>query len=154
MTARPPGWRLVAGIVTGAVLWGGAGFWLSSNGNVEEWLYRIGLTAAALAPVLFTGIYTWIGLFGNVPAAWWKDEIGTALVIAALTLVPVTWPLAYVFWFQGGVLTSSWLAWLEVSGPCVSALAWLRLCWMWLRLSAGRDHHPEVAQDDQANAPT
>lgn len=135
MNVRRPGWRLLAVIAIGAAVWAATGFWLSSNGNVEEWLYRIGLTVAALAPLLFVGIYSWIGLYGRVAAAWWKDEVGTALVIAALTLVPLAAPLAYVFWFQGGVLTSTWLAWLEVSGPCVSALAWLRLCWIWLRLS-------------------
>lgn len=137
MNGRPD-WRLWAVIAAVAALWAGTGWWLSGNGSVEAWLYRIGLTVAALAPLLFTGIYTWIGLYGNVPAAWWRDEIGTALVVAALTLVPVTWPLAWVFWFQGGSLHSSWLAWLAVSGPCVSALAWLRLCWMWLRLSRSR----------------
>jgi hypothetical protein len=117
------------------VLWAGTGYWLSSNGSAEAWLFRVGLTGAALAPVLFVAVYTWIGLSGRAPAAWWKDEIGTALVIAALTLVPLAAPLAYTFWLQGGVLTSTWLAWLEVSGPCVSALAWLRLCVMWIRIS-------------------
>jgi hypothetical protein len=132
---RQPGWRLLAVVAVTAVLWAAAGYWLSSDDSVEAWLYRIGLTGAALAPLLFVGIYTWIGLSGRAPAAWWRDEVGTALVIAALTLVPLAAPLAYVFWFMGGALTQSWLAWLAVSGPCVSALAWLRLCWLWLRIS-------------------
>lgn len=138
MNARRPTWRLWAGIAAGAVLYAAAGYWLSGNGNVEEWLYRIGLTTATLAPLAFVAVYTWIGLRGKVAAAWWRDELGTALVIAALTLVPIAGPLAWTFWFQGGALHQSWLAWLEVSGPCVSALAWLRLCVMWVRLSHGR----------------
>ena len=138
MRARSPGSRLLVAAGALAVLWAGTGWWLSSDDAVEAWLYRIGLTGAALAPVIFVAVYTWIGLYGNVPAAWWKDEIGTALVTAALTLVPVTAPLAVVFWFYGGHLTATWLAWLAVSGPCVSALAWLRLCLIWLRLSRGR----------------
>lgn len=137
MKAEQPGWRLWAGIAAGAALWAAAGFWLSGNGSVEAWLYRIGLTIAAVAPLMFVAIYTWIGLRTDVPAAWWRDELGTMLVIAALTLVPIAAPLAYVFWFMGGQLHQSWLAWLEVSGPCVSAVAWLRLCWMWLVLANG-----------------
>jgi hypothetical protein len=109
---------------------------LRDNGAVEEWLYRVGLTAATVIPVLFAGIYTYFGLTG--PAKWWRNPIGTSLVIAALTLVPIAGPLAWVFWVDNGVLTSSWLAWVEVAGPVVSALAWLRLCGLWLWLhSAG-----------------
>jgi hypothetical protein len=131
--------RTVALIVLGAAIWAGAGFWLSGSGFAEAWLYRIGLTGAAVIPLLFAGIYTWIGMYGRVAAAWWRDEIGTALVIASLTLIPIAGPLAYVFWARGGILTATWLAWLEVSGPCVSALAWLRLCLMWVRISGRKD---------------
>lgn len=127
-----PGWRLWAGIGAGAAAYAAAGYWLNSNGNVEEWLYRIGLTAATFAPPLWVGIYTWLGLHGDPPAAWWRTRIGTKLVIASLTLIPVFAPLAWAFWFDGGILTSTWLAWLEVSGPCVSAMAWLDLCRTWL----------------------
>lgn len=138
-TRRSPGLQLLRWAAAGAIGWAAAGFWLSGNGTVEEWLYRLGLTVITCAVLLFVGIYTRIGLFGKVPAAWWEDELGTALVTAALSLVPITGPLAYVFWFQGGALHSSWLAWLEVSGPCVSAAAWLRLCAIWLWLSV-REH--------------
>lgn len=135
MKTRLPWWRPWAGIVAGAALWAAAGYWLSGNGAAEAWIFRVGLTVASIAPVAFVAIYTGIGLRGRAEAAWWQDEVGSALVIAALTLVPITWPLAWVFWVDGGNLTQSWLAWLEVSGPCVSAVAWLRLCWVWLRLS-------------------
>lgn len=135
MNGKNPTWRLWAGIVVAVGAYIGLGYWLSGNGTVEEWMYRIGLTAAAILPLVFVAIYSWIGLRGPVAAAWWRSEIGTSLVIAALTLVPIAGPLAWVFWVDNGVLTSSWLAWIEVSGPCVSALAWLRLCWVWLRVS-------------------
>lgn len=139
MSARSPGWRAAAVIAAGAALWAGAGFWLSGSSAAEAWLYRIGLTVAALAPLLFTAIYTWIGFYGRVAAAWWRDEIGTALVIAALTLVPIAGPLAWVLWKDNGILASAWLTWIEASGPAVSALAWLRLCWMWLRISRAKN---------------
>jgi hypothetical protein len=121
-------WRswltLAAGLATYAAL----GWLWSSNGTIEAWLYRVGLTAAAVVPVLFACIYT-------AKTNWWQNEIGASLVVAALSLVPIAGPLAVVFWFMGGMLHQSWLAWLEVSGPCLSALAWLRLCWVWLRVS-------------------
>lgn len=130
-------WKSWAWLAALAGIYAGCGFWLSGNGTVEEWLYRIGLTSAAIAPLLFAGIYTAFGLTGA--AKWWRNPIGTALVQAALTLVPIAAPLAYTFWADNGMLTSSWLAWIEVSGPVVSALAWLRLCVLWLRLRhAGR----------------
>lgn len=138
MNMRHPGWRLLAVVMAGAAVWAAGGLWLSGNGTTETWLYRCGLTVATVAPVLLVAIYTWIGLYGRVAAAWWRDEIGTALVIAALSLVPITGPLAVALWFYNGKLAPGWLSWLEVSGPVVSALAWLRLCWMWLRLSRSR----------------
>lgn len=130
-------WRSWAWLAGLAGLYGAAGFWLSGDGTVEEWLYRAGLLAATVAPLLFVAVYTVLGWRGA--AKWWTNPIGTALVQAALTLVPIAGPLAYVFWCQGGMLRSSWLAWVEVSGPVVSALAWLRLCVLWVRLRhAGR----------------
>lgn len=134
MNTRRPGWRLWAGIAAGACAYAGAGYWLSGNGTAEEWLYRAGLTAATVLPVLFTAVYTATG------AQWWRDDIGTSIVLAALSVVPTAAPLAYVFWCNGGVLTSSWLAWLEVSGPALTALALARMCRVWLRTSrASRD---------------
>lgn len=137
MNARRPTWRTAGLVAGGCALYAVLGYWLSSNGQVEEWLYRIGLTAATVVPVAFVAVYTWAGLRGT--GAWWTDEIGTALVLAALSVIPVTAPLAWTFWVHGGILRSSWDAWLEVSGPCVTALAWARLCWIWLRLSRQRD---------------
>jgi hypothetical protein len=112
---------------------------MSSDVTAETWLYKLGLTGAALAPLLFVAIYTWIGLSGRARARWWKDEIGTALAIAALTLVPLAGPLAYVLWWDNGEVAAPWLIWVELSGPLVSALAWLRLCWMWIRISGRKD---------------
>lgn len=127
-------WAAVAGALAG---YGLLGFWLSSNGNAEEWLYRIGLTIASLIPLLYAGIYTAFGLSSREPSAkWWKTPLGTAFVLAALSIEPTTAPLAYVFWFMGGMLRASWLAWVEVSGPCLSAIAWLRICHLWVRMRA------------------
>jgi hypothetical protein len=137
---RRPTWRFWAAVAAVAALYAVLGYWLSGSATAEEWLYRTGLTAAAILPVAFVAIYTAIGLWTDTPAKWWKDEIGASLVIAALSLVPLAAPLAWVFWFDGGSLRASWIAWLEVSGPCVSALAWLRLCIVWVRTAAAGRH--------------
>lgn len=127
--------RLWTSIIALPVIYAGLGYWLAEDDVVEAWLFRIGLTAAAFIPLIFVGIYTWFGLHSQNPGAkWWKTQLGSALVLAALSLFPITAPLAWVFWFDGGMLHQSWLAWLEVSGPAVSALAWLRLCLIWLRV--------------------
>lgn len=118
--------------VVAAVLLAGyamLGFWLSGNGVVEEWMYRIGLTVSTITPVLFVATYTVYGMRGH--GKWWTNPLGSSLVVAALSLSYICAPLAYVFWFMNGLLTASWLAWWEVSAPCVAALAWLALAWVW-----------------------
>jgi hypothetical protein len=146
MTMRGPTWRFWAGVAVTAALYALLGYWLSGSDAAEGWLYRLGLTAATFIPLIFVAVYTWIGLRTRTRAKWWTDEIGSSLVIAALSLVPVCGPLAWVFWFMGGSLHASWLAWLEVSGPCVSALAWLRLIWVWVRTALLP--HPEPAEEN------
>lgn len=128
--------RQWTGLILGIALYVAFGYYWSGNGNIEEWLYRIGLTAATMIPLLFTGIYTFFGLSAGPSAKWWRQSLGTALVLAALSVVPITAPLAIVFWFYHGMLTATWLAWLEVSGPVLSALAWLRITQLWVRMRA------------------
>ncbi len=122
-------WRSWAALAAGLAVYAALGWWWSGDGTAEAWLYRIGLTAAAVLPLAFTAVYTATG------ARWWKDDIGTSIVLAALSVVPTAAPLAYVFWAEGGVLTSTWLAWLEVSGPALTALALARMWRVWLRSS-------------------
>lgn len=131
------------------------GFWLSGNGTVEEWLYRLGLTFGALAPLGYAGIYTWFGFSSRKPQTqWWKNPLGTAFVIAAMSLDLVFGPLAYVFWFSGGILTATWLAWTEVSGPAVSALAWTWVGCLWVRIRLAELRINDGAQEVTQPSPT
>lgn len=139
--ARRRGALLVALLLAA---YAGLGFWLSGDGSVESWIFRYGLLGASLIPVLFAAVYTVLGLRGAT--RWWTNTLGTALVMASLTLVPITWPLAWVFWFDGGNLRQSWLAWVEVSGPVLSALAWLALCVVFLRIH--RDGNGTSSSDE------
>ena len=131
-------WRTWAILGLGVLGYLAAGMWLQHDDFAEAWMYRLGLTAAAIMPLVFTGIYTWFGLSKTRPAAkWWRNRLGTAIVIAALSLVPIAGPLAWVFWVDDGNLTPGWLAWIEVSGPLVSSAAWLWVSWLWLRVRPG-----------------
>ena len=121
-------WRSWAALAAGLAAYGVLGFWLSSNGTAEELLYKWGLLALTVAPVLFMAVYT---ATGN---RWYRNDIGSALGVLALGITWTAWPLAYTFWFLGGMLTVSWLAWIEVSGPALVSLAVLRLCWVFLRI--------------------
>lgn len=120
-------WRYWTVVGVGLAVYGLLGWWWSSNGMTEEWLYRIGLTLASVTPILFAIIY-------GVQAKWWRNEIGSSIVLTALSMVPLAAPLAYVFWFNHGRLITSWLAWLAVSGPCLAALGLARMSWVWLRI--------------------
>ena len=117
-------WTVLAAILCAYV---GLGFWLSGNGTAEEQLYRWGLTALTIAPVVLMSVYV---ATGN---RFWTNDLGSALAVLAFGITWTAWPLAYTFWFLHGVLTASWLAWIEVSGPAVVALAILRLCYVFLR---------------------
>lgn len=137
MPFRRVTWRFWSAVTAGIAVYVACGFVFSSNGVVETWLYRIGLLSASVLPVVFIGIYTWFGLTSDRPAAkWWRTPLGSALVLAAASLIPITWPLTWVFWVDGGLLTNTWLAWFEVSGPVLAALAWARVCFIWLSVHA------------------
>ena len=144
------GWTPIA-VILGAYL--GLGFGLSDDGRLESLLYRYGLLGASVIPVLFAVLYTALGFRGATK--WWTNTLGTGLVLASLTLVPITWPLAWVFWFDGGNLRQSWLAWVEVSGPVLSALAWLVLCFIFLRIHRDGNGHvtPPSRPDPPGGAP-
>ncbi len=106
----------------------GLGFAYGGNGNVEVRLYRWDLLAATLAPLLLVAVYS---LSGN---RWWRNDVGSAIVQVKLCVVALVAPLAWVFWFQGGLLRPGFLAWAEVSAPGLVALAMLRLCYVFIRI--------------------
>ena len=120
-------WALVAAILAVYVVLGWV--WLGSDGAAEAWIYRVGLTGAALMPFVFAGVYT------ATRRKWWTNDVGSVLVQTALCLVPICGPLAYVFWFRGGSLTNTMVAWLAVSGPALAAIALTRLAYIFWRIA-------------------
>jgi len=127
-------WLVAGGVLAAYII---LGFPLEHQGTAEMWTYRIGLAAGTVIPVVFAVIYTAFGLSGRHPEAkWWRNQLGTAEVAAALSLIPAFGPLAWTFWKDNGNLTPSWCAWAEVAGPVVTAMAWAWLCIIWLRIRA------------------
>jgi hypothetical protein len=121
-------WRSWAAFTAALGAYVALGFWLSSNGTAEYQLYKWGLTALTFAPVILVAIYVASG------SRFWANDIGSALAVLAFGLTWTAWPLAFTFWFLGGMLRTSWLGWIEVSGPALVALAVLRLCWVFARI--------------------
>lgn len=121
-------WRFYALVFTLLGGYAALGYWWSSNGTVEAELYKWGLLAATFTPLLFVGVYTW------TRNQWWRTDVGTSLVFLPLALIPIAGPLAWVFWFNHGELTTSWLAWLEVSGPALASLVLLWRSYVWVRI--------------------
>jgi hypothetical protein len=118
-------WAALAGLLGAYV---GTGFWLGSNGTVEEVVYKWGLLAASIAPFALIAVYS---ASGN---RWWKNDVGSAIVQIKLCVALLVIPLTWVFWADGGMLRPGWLAWAEVSAPALVALALLRLCWVFWRI--------------------
>src|SRR5487761_178061 len=121
-------WRSWAALSVFIAAYIALGFWLSSNGTVEYNMYKYGLASLVLTPLILIGVYTAKG------SKWWTNNVGSALVQLALGLSWTAWPLAYTFWFTHGVLSNTFVAWCEVSGPPFISLVILRLCWIFSRV--------------------
>ena len=128
MGPREVTWRswMVLGICV--VVYAVLGWWLNANGPVLEWLYKLGLIAVTAGEVVFAVSYA-VNSRG-----WWRSDVGATLVRLALAWIPITLPLMIAIWFYNGEIGPSWLGWMEVSGPAVSALFLGRAAWIWFRL--------------------
>ena len=120
-------WAVIAAILGAYIALGW--LWLGSDDVAEAWIYRIGLTGAALMPFAFAAIYAFTG------NQFWTNDVGSVIVQTAFCLVPICGPLAWVFWFQGGLLTNTMLAWLAVSGPALASISLLRLAYIFWRIA-------------------
>lgn len=120
-------WAILAAILGAYIALGW--LWLGSDDVAEAWIYRVGLTGAALMPLVFVAVYT------ATRRQWWTNDVGSVLVQTALCLVPICGPLAWVFWFQHGQLTNTMLAWLAVSGPALATVALARLAFIFWRIA-------------------
>ena len=121
-------WRSWAVIAAVLGAYTALGLLLGGDGAVEEALYKWGLLGASIAPFVLTGVYA---ATGN---KFWRNDVGSAIVQVKLCIVLFAAPLAWVFFFQGGMLKPGFVAWAEVSAPALVTLALLRLCWVFWRV--------------------
>ena len=104
------------------------------SGGAETWVFKIGTLGATFAPLLLIAIYQ---ASGN---KWWANDVGSALVVLALSIVIISGPLAWAAWLDHGSITGGMVAWMEIAGPVLITLSILRLCYVFLRVHrAGRD---------------
>lgn len=135
-------WRLWAGLAIVCVSYVILGIWFKNDGGLEQPLFKWGLIALTFAPVLLLISYT---ASGN---KWWKNEVGGSLGLLSFGLIWMAWPLAWTFVFWNGLLRPGWVAWTEVSGPAVIALAALWFTWVNVRLDHDRRKRQRDSEDN------
>jgi hypothetical protein len=126
-------WRLYAAVVAVLGLDFGLGAAYNANANVEMWTSRIGWVALIFAPLVVVAAYA------LSQQKWWQNTLGTGLVLLCFAYLPIAIPLAWVFAFDNGKLTNTWLGWFFVSGPFLSSLVLLFLSFVFLLIRKDRE---------------
>jgi hypothetical protein len=107
-----------------------AGYEWSDHAPVND-MFDIGAIGTFCAAAFFVALYSVLGFFG--PAKWWRNDVGTMLVLAVAALLPVTGPLAWAVVFNNGMLVAPLPVWIEIGGMYASCLMILGLSWLWFR---------------------
>ena len=131
---RWPFWAILG---AGAAVWLVLGFCLPEQSTNLNDVFNVAALATFAAALLFIVVYTVAGLTG--PAKWWRNNVGTYLVLAAASVMAIVGPTAYAVLFHGGVIDTWWLAWAYVGGHFLAATMWALLGWLWVR-NAGNGH--------------
>ena len=123
-------WPFWAGLAAFAVAWAVAGFALpvSTDGNL---LFAVASVAAFFASFGFVLTYTVAGLRG--PAKWWRNDVGTFLVLAVAAQLAVVGVPAFAVMFHHGMINTRWWAWAWIGGVFMSAVMVAGLSWLYLR---------------------
>lgn len=119
-------WLIAAAVVAAYVV---AGFWFNHSAPANL-MYDIGTVGTCVAAVLFIAVYTILGLRG--PAKWWRNDVGTCLVLAVGSMLPHMGPLAWAVIFNHGMLIAPWPVWIELGGTFLSGLMILAMALLWL----------------------
>jgi hypothetical protein len=118
----------------GAIVWLVLGIALNPDSVPINDLFDIATLAVFCAALLFIAIYTSAGFFGPKPRSkWWKNEVGTALVLAVGSLLFVVGPVAFAVLFNGGIINTWWWAWVWLGGHLLAACMLLMLVWLWIQ---------------------
>lgn len=127
---KPIRWWFWAALAAGGVVWLILGFTIPQSVNAND-IFNAAAIAKFLASLAFIVVYTVAGILG--PAKWWKTNVGTYIVLAAVASIAGTAPVAYAVLFNHGMLNTWWLAWAWIGGIAMGAAVWTLLAWLWLR---------------------
>ena len=128
-------WRFWVPALTALAVYFFLGSWAGFQNRWDDDIYKWGLTAVVAVVMVFVLAYTAYGLAVKGSARWWKTDLGTSLVVVTLAMLPWAGGLAWVFWFQNGLLHPGTLAWIEISGPLIEAVAVAWRSYVWLRVA-------------------
>ena len=78
----------------------------------DNLLFDIATIGTFCAAALVIIVYTILGLVG--PAKWWRNDVGTVVVMGAAAMMPLSGVLAWVVIFNHGLLTAAGLVWTEI----------------------------------------
>ena len=128
---KPIRWQFWAALGAAAVVWLVLGLTVPQQDiNLNDVFNGVAL-AAFFSALAFCVVYTVAGLLG--PAKWWRNNIGTYLVLAAASVMAIVGPVAYAVLFHHGVIDTFWLGWAYVGGHFLAAVMWGLLALVWIR---------------------
>jgi hypothetical protein len=116
----------------------------TSNLSVLADVATLGTCFGAVA---FIAIWTVLGFQGR--AKWWRQDIGTVVVMLAFGYIPQTAVLAWAILFNHGSINTPFPAWMYVGGLLMSAITVVWASVVWLRNDAQltRDAGQDPAAD-------
>lgn len=123
-------WPFWAGLGAAVAVWLVLGFTLPQTINLND-IFNVAALSAFFAALAFIAVYTIAGLTG--PAKWWRSNVGTYLVLAAVSVLLIVAPIAFAVMFHHGLLNTWWWAWTYVCAHFLAAAMWAALGWLWLR---------------------
>lgn len=128
---KPIRWPFWAAMGVLLAAWLVLGFTLPMRDVNLNDVFNVAALCVCGAALLFIIVYSIAGFTG--PAKWWRNNIGTYLILAAVSIILIVGPVAYAVLFRHGVIDTWWLAWTYVGGHFLAAIMWALLGWLWLR---------------------
>lgn len=126
-----PFW-IVVGI--SVIAWASLGTLLPREKTPINDLFDIAALSAFFAALAFVIVYTAAGFIGHEPRPrWWKNELGTYLVLVMISRLFVIGPTAFAIMFNEGKIDTWWWAWTWIGGHVLAAVMVFALVWIWIR---------------------
>jgi len=126
-------WFVLGGCI---VLWIILGIALDPEKVPVDTLFDIVSLGAFFTSFAFVVVYTAAGLIGPKPRSrWWKNEVGTYLVLAFASVMLIVGPPAFAVMFNGGLINTWWWAWCWIGGHAMAAIMIGSLAFLWIQKS-------------------